>query len=535
MSVTIEKIMTLPSLRRARVLAGKSCMDRIISSISVLEYSDTTKTQQELFDHIEFFGSELIITSFASIVNDVDAQCENIRRFASVGETGMILYYVGLLLPKVDQRLIDLADELGFVLICMPENDPSLRYSDVICEVMDMVTLDRLNNPTLALDLLDQMSRLPTHQRTIDTMLRIVSDRLRATALITDTKGQVLSAVGWPRDMKASWMDWMKQLPAWLTDDEPMEIKCEYPLWVYQKRFETEIHLNMRFLVFSEGRQLEPTLWKQAVEGIRLAMNLWGREHDRIGLLELVRAIIQDEPIKMRRLADIYKIDVAALSDMWIVHSEGKADLSSWLEEIRELSGQYANVSICELYEGDILIFPVGTASLQEADAWACALLQACEKARLSVVLTRCAGLQNTAVVKDAYLANRSFVGDAQVIFPTRRFFTLPEIMFAKHCRSINEAGEKRIQPYLALLRTVSAGRDGEDILRSLAVFLLDEHTSVTDTAARLFVHKNTIKYRLQKTSNLLGFRVGEMPGSQELICALALWRLLRGTGTGEI
>lgn len=32
MSVTIEKIMTLPSLRRARVLAGKSCMDRIISA-----------------------------------------------------------------------------------------------------------------------------------------------------------------------------------------------------------------------------------------------------------------------------------------------------------------------------------------------------------------------------------------------------------------------------------------------------------------------------------------------------------------------
>ncbi len=534
MSVTIEKILTLPSLRRARVLAGKNCMDRIISSISVLEYSNTTETQQELFDHIEFFGSELIITSFASIVDDVDAQCENIRRFASVGETGMILYYVGLLMPKVDKRLIDLANELDFVLICMPENDPTLRYSDVICEVMDMVTLDRLNNPTFALDLLAQMSRLPTHQRTIDTMLRIVSDRLRATAVITDAKGQVLSAAGWPRDMKARWTDWMEGLPAGLADNEPMELPCDYPLWVYQKKFQAEIHLNMQLLVFSEGRKLEPTLWKQAVEGIRLAMNLWGREHDQIGLLELVRSIIQDEPIKMRRLADIYKIDVAALSDMWIVHSGEKGDLSPWLEEIRELSGQYANVSICELYEGDILMFPVGTASLQEANAWARALLQAFEQKQVPAVLTRCAGLQNTADVKDAYLANQSYVGDAQMIFPSRRFFTLPEIMFAKQCRNITEAGEERLQPYLALLRVVSTGRDGEDILKSLAVFLLDEHSSVTDTAARLFVHKNTIKYRLQKTGDLLGFRIGEMPSSQELIYALALRRLLRGAGPKE-
>lgn len=196
MNVTVEKIMTLPSLRRAKVLAGKNCMERIVSSISVLEYSNTTYMQQELFDHIEFFGSELIITSFANVADDVEAQCENIRRFATVGETGMILYYVGILLPKIDRRIIDLANELDFVLICMPENDPSLRYSDVICEVMELVTLDRLDNPTFALDLLDQMARLPMHQRTIDTMLRIVSDRLRSTVIISDIRGQVLSAVG---------------------------------------------------------------------------------------------------------------------------------------------------------------------------------------------------------------------------------------------------------------------------------------------------------------------------------------------------
>lgn len=37
------------------------------------------------------------------------------------GEVGIILYYVGLIMPEVDRRLIQLAEELDFVLICMPE------------------------------------------------------------------------------------------------------------------------------------------------------------------------------------------------------------------------------------------------------------------------------------------------------------------------------------------------------------------------------------------------------------------------------
>lgn len=329
--------------------------------------------------------------------------------------------------------------------------------------------------------------------------------------------------------MRARWVDWMEHLPVVLEETEQIEIEGEYPIWVYQKNFQSELNLNMKLLVFSEGKQLEPMLWKQAVEGIRLAMNLWGRDHDKIGLLELVRSIIQDEPIKMRRLAGIYKIDVESISDIWILQCKNKGRLSSLLENVRELSGRYANVSICELYEEDILIFPVGQVPLHQSDDWGNALLQLCENKGLSAMLTRCAGLSNTEEVKNAYLTVRAFMEDAQVIFPFRQFFTFQEMLFAKQCRDITEGGEESIRHYMALLDAVSVGRDGDDVLKSLAVYLLDEHCNVTNTAARMFVHKNTIKYRLQKTGDILGFRIGDMPSSQNLIFALAISRLLVG------
>ena len=82
----------LPCLRRAKVLAGKKGLNRIVATISVLEYATPTAMQEKLYDSIEFWGSELVITGFCNVADDVEAQCENIRKLAAAGEVGMILY-----------------------------------------------------------------------------------------------------------------------------------------------------------------------------------------------------------------------------------------------------------------------------------------------------------------------------------------------------------------------------------------------------------------------------------------------------------
>ena len=79
----------------------------------------------------------------------------------------------------------------------------------------------------------------------------------------------------------------------------------------------------------------------------------------------------------------------------------------------------------------------------------------------------------------------------------------------------------------MSLLDPISAYKDGPEITNTLTVFLLDMNSNITDTAARLFVHKNTVKYRLQKASNTLGFRVGDIPQSKNLLYALALRRIM--------
>lgn len=106
MSLTVADLMKLPSLRRAKVLAGHRGLERIVATISVLEYATTTEIQKRLYKSIDFLGSELVITGFCSVAEDVDAQCANIETLAAAGEVGIILYYVGINHACRDPRLI---------------------------------------------------------------------------------------------------------------------------------------------------------------------------------------------------------------------------------------------------------------------------------------------------------------------------------------------------------------------------------------------------------------------------------------------
>ena len=71
---------------------------------------------------------------------------------------------------------------------------------------------------------------------------------------------------------------------------------------------------------------------------------------------------------------------------------------------------------------------------------------------------------------------------------------------------------------------------DGGDtnLVGTLETYLLDAQMSVTTTAEKMFLHKNTIKYRIQRIADHLGFVPGSFPETIPLFTACALNRLLR-------
>lgn len=125
------------------MLAGKSSLHRIVSSLSVLEVSNadfSSKIVQTVQE--EWYAEEIVISSLYTIKDSVEKQCETIQYLIDLGEVGLILYYVGIIVPKIPEEVLQLAESHNFIIICMPENDISLRYNEVIYEVMEAIVLD---------------------------------------------------------------------------------------------------------------------------------------------------------------------------------------------------------------------------------------------------------------------------------------------------------------------------------------------------------------------------------------------------------
>ena len=527
MSVTIEQALNLPSLRNAKVIAGKNGLDNTILTITVLECSELTTEVGVLYDNIKYMGSELAITSFYGVRNDVESQLKILQEISKIGVVGFVIYYVGVILPEVDKRLIQLADKMDFPLILMPLNETTLRYSEVISEVSELIIKDQMMETNYSVELLEQMSKLPPEQRTIDSMLYLISNRLHATIIITDSNFRLLNVSPWPRNQEIVWDELIKLSPDSTQNKKTLEYST-HKVHVYREEIKCGADPSLYFYIFSDSREVKPSILRQIIDGVHLGVSLWGREHDQMGLRELVRAIIKDEPIKMRRIADMYHINVAEIHDMIIVHSMNNENLAPFLEIAHDVSAAYAKNIICEPFEKDIVIIYPGKLTLEDMESWSEELNKAFAEKGCKTIVTRCKGLSDTTDVKNAYHTNQAYSCDIINVFPERTTFSLAEFEFVKRCKDIADEGESSIERYMSIIRELSEEHDGLELIRTLSYYLLDEKTSIVNTARALFVHKNTVKYRLQKAGNILGFRVGDMPESQNLLYATAIWRLLQ-------
>ncbi len=536
MSVTVRELLKLPSLKGAKVLGGQRGLEKIVSSISVLESVQPEKLVDGLFPRGEFYGSEIVITGFMNMVDDVDCQCANIRRLAEGGEVGLILFYVGVYLPGVDRRLVELADDLDFVLICMPEGQRNLRYSEVITDVMECICRDRARSTSFVSDILARVSGLPAHQQTVNTVIKMLSDHISASVVLCDREFHILNLAAWPRGIAEAVREEIESVRVY-PELEDFRLCSFLPDGrLYRMRVNASPQWMELFLL-KEGEPLGHTVLEQSLEVVRLGVNIWGQRHEAIAVHELVRAILQDDPIKMRRLADIFHVDVASIHEMWILCGEREESilrLREQMGEIRDVLSGCSDTVVADCYEDKLLLFLGSPASLREAGGQIETILAMVRAGDDTVTLTRFGDLQDTSEVRKAYLCHQACLSDAKKLFGRRHSFCQGEVEYAESCRNLIDQGEQEVGRCLLALRALQKDRENQVLLETLKVYLLDGDGSITRTAELLYLHKNTVKYRIRRICDLLGYHPDRQPKAAALYRAAAVHRLLMGNGNRD-
>ena len=520
MSVTVKNLLKLPSLANATVIAGKEGLDKIVTAVSVLETMQYKLIDDHGYFNDEFNGCEIIITGFLNGAEDIDAQYNLVKGLALSGEAGLILYYVGVIVKKVDPSIIKLADELKFPIIVMPYNRLNLRYSEAITDIMGLIIRDQLSVEPMIVALLESISKLPVHQQNVGTMIRLISKRLSAIVILTTDKNKTLYEAAWPGELAGIHKDVEK-----LTDADFKVNSISMPgmedTLVYKEDVNVSGTRYMLYILHVSGT-LAGILIQQAVEAVRIALKLWGKDKGESVATEIVEAILTDQPVKMRSLSSMYNLDIASVDSMWVIN--GSILSAEDVHLVTDEAQKFCQTLCADLYKESIVLFTDNIKRKVDVDALRANIESVLGK---DVRISYFTNLKDTGEVRSAYFLNYDSWRDASRIMPDKGFFVSGDVEFAKTCRQIVEGGDESISEYLSLFDAIEDKKGNGEYIDTLCTYLLDANSNVQITSEKMFVHKNTIKYRIKKMSDCLGFTVGSMPGSEKLFKACGIKRLM--------
>ena len=106
-----------------------------------------------------------------------------------------------------------------------------------------------------------------------------------------------------------------------------------------------------------------------------------------------------------------------------------------------------------------------------------------------------------------------------------RKIVMYDTLRFAANCIKPESAANADASYYRSLLSPLAAEKSDE-LLLTLQTYLFDADASVKRTAELLFLHRNTVKYRLDRIRAFLGRDFEQMPLYQDVYLAAALERI---------
>ncbi|MCE5236646.1 MAG: PucR family transcriptional regulator ligand-binding domain-containing protein [Clostridiaceae bacterium] len=523
MSVSIKEILQLPCMNGAKVVAGKDNLSQTVTTVTVMEYSHPGDLQNEMNDKMGYRGSEISLSGFFNIRDDVQAQCELIRSFNEVGIVAIILYYVGIWIKKIDAALVQTADELGIVIIVMPEGQMGLRYSDAIMEVSELIYKSKEAEKYFIPEILDRFSLLPEHQRNMDILLRLICNRIQASIILTDSEWRVMYYATWPSGVT---------VPAQKLANQAMCGGDTAQLGDHTLCSVTHRVGGQNIIALGENREELQSNIAQIDELVQLFMNIWGSKQGAVCTDELIRTIIMGESMKAKRLSELIGIDIQQIDTMFVLRPDDRMHsdetIYKMLNMAREAAQDLFENSFSGTCEDSVVLFAKSLA-LQNMTIAKNHIADIIHNSKMNLHVFLCNNMTNISKCRNAYVAIKENAPMAIQLYPQKTVISLQEVKFAAHLEALIREGESGVAERLEILGTL----DGEDkqlsciLLETLAVYLLDADANIEKTAALLFVHKNTVKYRIGKINKKMRFHIDEMPQRIELYTAVALKRVL--------
>lgn len=536
MSITVSDCLALRSLKDATVVGGMNGLDKIVASVSVLEYADVSLLNDDLF-----VGNEMILTALVTVKDDVEKQCQVIRHLYMKGTVVLVLYYIGIIVPKLDKRLINVANELDMPLIAMPKNCLTCRYGEVISEVTEMIFHDRIREKYFVPTIIDTVAQLPDRQRTLDNVLRILSNQFRLSIFVTDEQLQLIAKATWPVSDSTDILgliDSIKIGDVSLSKNDISTVEHdskEILIFFSTVRLSTSQKIYIFVVLDStinSSVRYDKTILFQISESIELIESMqrysdWPKSSNL-----LINAILNNDSYLMKQIAFDSNVEIKSIHNMWILILFEMSDESlleiltaSKMFQLKAfLSDRFATALVGN--HGDSIVALTSEPQDQDASkAYQLEFMDETGDVGRSILI--CVdNLQTTHDVREAYDKALDNWYTLKSIYQNQRVFNLQELNFAMSCQKILQQKEDEIKEYVKVLEPLLSSEHTNDYIETLTTFLLDANRNIDVTAKIMHLHSSSIKYRLKIIQQKINRNIKAMPDAIELYMATALNRI---------
>lgn len=178
--LTVESALKLAALSQCRLLGGAGGGNQVITSVNQMEVPDLVNWMKE---------GQLIVTTGYFIRNDINDQRQILIDLAQKRSAGLAIK-IRRFFQSIPQHMISLADELNFPLIEIPE---AYNISDVMNEVMKELLTIQARQIERSHEIHDRFTEIPLKGGGLNRIAELLGELTGGSVSITDAEGTLSS------------------------------------------------------------------------------------------------------------------------------------------------------------------------------------------------------------------------------------------------------------------------------------------------------------------------------------------------------
>ncbi len=521
MSLTVKDCLSLPSLSGSYVAAGRGGLSQIVASASVAESFDYSEEDYDVYT-----PNELVISGFFAIKDDEAMQAEAVQGLKNTGAVALALFYVGSVMKEVPESVLNLADRLDFPIIIMDSGNYSLKYSDVLADLFGAVFKDQEAAKSLNASIRQRLIQLPPHKRTMETLLRMVCSHYKCNLFLTgksnlyfEAEYRPLAGVSDFETMKALFDDSAE-------DYDSLEIMtASQPTFAYMKRFNFMGIDGMTLYAACCNTELSREIMLDMCECAELYSTLWNYSLDIQSSRTVLSLILKTDDVVAKKHMQHQGLDIKDYS-VPVVISPGGAKAADLMPRLEEIFKEFKKRTIMDEIDGRIVILTNFKDLASDGDLpLAVAIREAVEGSDDAATVflgDRCA---NALEIRQQYNLYLKSADTLSKVFTFKRFWDIHDILLCREVTKLQQSSGRRVD-YLQRIIDKLEVSEGDNLINTLAVYMIDCNSKLSRTADLMFLHRNTVTYRLDKIKAITGSDFTVMPAFYDFYMAAALWRL---------